>query len=131
MLRKKLLSERNPEYFILKTYVHMYSIMQKKINIEIKKIIQIDSQNNAEIYKLKTQGDSSTWINVHKYWWASIYEIFALCQRCRCFFDQDNRQYALSEALICTVNSPVLLTNGLYLTIGAYGLSIKRTSVFI
>lgn len=67
MLRKKFLSGRNPECFILKTYMSICVQSCKKINKKIKKIIQIDSQNNAEIYKLKTQGDSSTWINVYKY----------------------------------------------------------------
>lgn len=50
--------------------------------------------------------------------YASIYKIFTPSTRCRCFYDQDNHQYTLPEALMCIANIPVLLTDGFYLTTG-------------
>lgn len=59
---------------------------------------------------------------------ATIYQIFTPSTQCRCCCVQDNHQYALSKALMCIVNIPVLLTDRLYLVAtGIWFINHKRT----
>jgi len=49
-------------------YLKKYTFNHAKNKYQNKRIIQRGTKtNNIEIYKFKTQGDLSTWLNIYKY----------------------------------------------------------------